>query len=87
MRTYVLIFLFPLLISCVSYHKEYEQPYIGPRTQYNYYNSPIRWRHLNHNDFYMINHHPRDYFRTQMWSGVNTLSHIAIHSFFRNIIR
>lgn len=87
MRTYLLILLFPLLVSCVSYHKEYEQAYLGYRTPYNVYNSPLRIRQLNYQDFYMMDNHPKDYFKTQMWSGVNSFSQFAIHSFFRNLVR
>lgn len=87
MRIFILIFTFPLLFSCVSYHDQHKQSYHTPYTAYNIYNSPLRVRPLNHNDFYMIHHHPRDYFQTQGIASIDYFSQMIIHNFFRNLTR
>ncbi len=81
-----LIFLFSiiLLCSCVSYYDGYEQSYgVETYTGYNYYNSPLRLRGLNENDFYMLDNYPSDYLNTQLWSATSDLSRFAVHNFFQ----
>ena len=79
-----LIFLILLLSSCVSYYDEYEQSFADYRG-YNYYNSPLRIRGLNTNDFYMLDNHPGEYFNTQMWSTIGNVSTFAIHNIVQGL--
>ncbi len=80
----VLVFM---LCSCVSYYDEYEYSYnVNPWTGYSYYNSPLRLRGLNTTDFYMLDHHPHDYFSTQLWETAGSLSQFAIHNMLQTLL-
>ena len=84
MKNFLLLFIFWLLCSCVSYYDEYEYSYnVNTWTGYSYYNSPLRLRGLNTTDFYMLDHHPKDYFTTQLWGTAGNLSQFAIHNMFQ----
>ena len=75
------------LSACVSYYEEYERSYYVPNSGYSYYNSPLRLRGLSERDFYMLDNYPGDYFDTQIWSGISSISRFGIHTILQSVPR
>ena len=85
LRLLKLLLLF-LPAACVSYYEGYENDYYASNYS-SYYNSPLRVRGLQYNDFYMMDHHSSDYFNMQMWSAISDVSRFSIVSISRNFMR
>ncbi len=87
-RNLLLCLVFFSLSACVSYYEEYEQSYYVPSSGYSYYyTSPLRLRGLSERDFYMLDNYPGDYFDTQFWSGISSISRFGIHTILQAVPR
>lgn len=86
-RNLLLCLVFFSLSACVSYYEEYEQSYYVPSSSYSYYTSPLRLRGLSERDFYMLDNYPGDYFDTQFWSGISSISRFGIHTILQAVPR